>query len=294
MKETLLKALAYDKQVRIYVVRCDNALNEIGDRMHYYPSALAAVGRVTAFTLMMGGMLKMDETVTVKVEGDGPIGLIMAEADAHGHVRCYCHNPYCHFEYNDLGKLNVKETVGSKGYISVIKDLKLKEPFIGTIPIIDGELGTDFAYYLSVSEQVPSSVSLGVLVGEDNRAISAGGFIIQLLPNTSDEVITTLENKLKDIPSISNMFKAKMTVEEIGRMLGDESFEIIEEIPVKFKCTCSKSRFKNGLKTLEINDLKEMIEIDNGAHTVCNFCGKEYNFTKEELETILKDKTKKN
>ena len=294
MKDTLLKALAFDKQVRIYVVRCDNALNEIGDRMHYYPSALAAVGRVTAFTLMMGGMLKMDETVTVKVEGDGPIGLIMAEADAYGHVRSYCQNPYCHFEYTDLGKLNVKETVGTKGYISVIKDLKLKEPFIGTIPIIDGELATDFAYYLSVSEQVPSSVSLGVLVGEDNRAISAGGFIIQLLPNTSDDVINILEAKLKEIPTISKMFKANMSVTEIGKMLGDESFEIIEEIPVKFKCTCSKARFRRGLKTLDIKDLKEMIEEDNGAHTVCNFCGKEYNFDQEELIKIMNEKTKKN
>ncbi len=293
MDNVLLKALAYDKQVRIYVVRCDEALNEIGDRLKYYPSALAAVGRVSAFTVMMGGMLKLEETVTVKVEGDGPIGLIMAEADAHGHMRCYCHNPYCHFEYNDLQKLNVKETVGSMGYISVIKDLKLKEPFIGTIPIINGELAEDFAYYLSVSEQVPSSVSLGVLVGEDNRAISAGGFIIQLLPNTSDEVITALENKLKDIPTISNMFKLGMSVEEIGKMLGDESFEIIETVPVKFKCTCSKARFRNGLKTLDAKDLQEMIEEDEGAHTVCNFCGKEYTFTKDDLEKILKERKSK-
>ena len=289
MNNILLKALAYDKQVRIYVVRCEEALNEIGDRLNYYPSALAAVGRTMAFTLMMGGMLKLEETVTVKVEGDGPIGLIMAESDAHGHTRCYCQNPYCHFEYTDKAKLNVKETVGSMGYVSVIKDLKLKEPFIGTIPIISGELAEDFAYYLSVSEQVPSVVSLGVLVNEYNKAISAGGFIIQLLPNTKDEVIDALEAKIKDLPSMSKLFEQGLSVDEIGKILGDESYEVIETMPVSFKCTCSKARFRSGIKTLGIEEIQDMIEKDEGAHTVCNFCGKEYNFSKKELEKIVQE-----
>jgi len=287
MNNTLIKALAYDKMVRIYVVRCENALNEIGNRLSYYPSALAAVGRCMAFTVMMGGMLKLEETVTVKVEGDGPIGLIMSEADAHGHVRSYASNPHCHFEYADLGKLNVKETVGSMGYISVIKDLKLKEPFIGTIPIINGELAEDFAYYLAVSEQVPSSVSLGVLVNEENQAISAGGFIVQLLPNTSDEVIVELEKKLKNIPTISELFKNGLSTLDIAKMLGDESFEVVEELPVSFRCTCSKERFKNGLITLGSKEIEDILNTEGFAHTVCHFCGKEYDFDKYELEEIL-------
>lgn len=291
MKNTLLKALAYNDQVRIYVVRCENALNEIGERVGYYPSALAATGRVMAFTTMMGGMLKLEETVTVKVEGNGPIGLIMADADAHGHVRAYASNPYCHFEYTDKKKLNVKETVGNQGFISVIKDLKLKEPFIGTIPIINGELGEDFAYYLMVSEQVPSVVSLGVLVGEDNKAITAGGFIIQLLPNTSEEVIDILENKIKNFPTASELFNGGYSNEDIARNLADDTFEVIEEIPVEFKCTCSKRRFASGILTLGKKEIQDMIDTEHGANTVCHFCGKEYNFTEKELEK-LKEKAK--
>ncbi len=283
MNNFLLKALAYDKQVRIYVVRCDEALNEVAKRLNYYPSAIAAVGRVMAFTTMMGGMLKLEETVTVKVEGDGPIGLIMAEADAHGHVRAYCQNPHCHFEYSELNKLNVKQTVGSMGYISVIKDLKLKEPFIGTIPLINGELGEDFAYYLAVSEQVPSVVSLGVLVNEENTAISSGGFIIQLLPNTSEEVIDALERKVRNLPTMSELFSSGYTIDDIGKILGDESYEVIEKLPVSFKCTCSKERFGNGIISLGKKEIEEIIEQDGKANTLCHFCGKEYDFNKEEL-----------
>lgn len=283
MNNFLLKALAYDKQVRIYVVRCDEALNEIAERLNYYPSALAAVGRVMAFTTMMGGMLKLEETVTVKVEGDGPIGLIMAEADAHGHIRAYASNPHCHFEYNDLNKLNVKQTVGSMGYISVIKDLKLKEPFIGTIPIINGELGEDFAYYLAVSEQVPSVVSLGVLVNENNKAISAGGFIVQLLPNTKEEVIDALEKKIRNLPTMSELFSSDYTIDDIGKILGDDTYEVVDKLPVSFKCTCSKERFSSGIISLGKKEIEEMIEQDHQANTICHFCGSEYNFTEDEL-----------
>ena len=291
MNNFLLKALAYDKQVRIYVVRCEEALNEIAERLNYYPSALAAVGRVMAFTTMMGGMLKLEETVTVKVEGDGPIGLIMAEADAHGHVRAYASNPHCHFEYNDLNKLNVKQTVGTMGYISVIKDLKLKEPFIGTIPIINGELGEDFAYYLAVSEQVPSVVSLGVLVNEDNKSVSAGGFIVQLLPNTSDEVIDKLEAKIRNMPSMSELFSSGYTIDDIGRNLGDDTYEVVDKLPVSFKCTCSKERFSSGIISLGKEEIQEIIDQDPKANTICHFCGREYNFTEEEL-TELKNSAK--
>lgn len=291
MNNFLLKALAYDKQVRIYVVRCEEALNEIAERLNYYPSALAAVGRVMAFTTMMGGMLKLEETVTVKVEGDGPIGLIMAEADAHGHVRAYASNPHCHFEYNDLNKLNVKQTVGTMGYISVIKDLKLKEPFIGTIPIINGELGEDFAYYLAVSEQVPSVVSLGVLVNEENKSVSAGGFIVQLLPNTSDEVIDKLEAKIRNMPSMSELFSSGYTIDDIGRNLGDDSYEVVDKLPVSFKCTCSKERFSSGIISLGKDEIQEIIDQDHKANTICHFCGREYNFTEEEL-TVLKNSAK--
>lgn len=291
MKDYLVKALAFDDCVRIYAVSSTEALNTIGKRLQYYPSALAAVGRVMTVTVMMGSMLKLEETITVKVDGNGPIGLIMADSDAHGNVRAYCENPHCHFEYIENNKLNVKATVGDSGFISVIKDLKLKEPFVGSIPIINGELGEDFAYYFSVSEQVPSAVALGVLVNEKNVAISAGGFIVQLLPNTPELVIDLLEARIKELPPISKMLADGMTPTDIVKEIAGDDVKILENVPVSFKCKCSRDRFERGLISLGRDELMDIIEKDGHAHTVCHFCGNEYDFSKEELETLL-NKTK--
>ena len=291
MKDYLVKALAFDDCVRIYAVSSTEALNTIGKRLGYYPSALAALGRVMNVTVMMGSMLKLEETITVKVDGDGPIGLIMADADAHGNVRAYCENPHCHFEYVDNNKLNVKATVGNTGFISVIKDLKLKEPFVGSIPIINGELGEDFAYYFSVSEQVPSAVALGVLVNEENIAVSSGGFIVQLLPNTPDLVIDLLEARINELPPISKMLADGMTPTDIVKEIAGDNVKILENVPVNFKCKCSKERFERGLISLGREELSDIINTDGHAHTICHFCGDEYDFTKEELESLL-EKTK--
>lgn len=286
-QDYLVKAIAFNDSVRIYAVTCKNALNTIGDRLGYYPSALAAVGRVMSVGLMMGAMLKLDETVTIKVEGNGPIGLILVDADAKGNVRAYCSNPHCHYEYADKQKLNVKATVGDSGFINVIKDLKLKEPFIGSTPIISGELAEDFAYYFSVSEQVPSVVSLGVLVDEDSRAKTAGGFIIQLLPNAEEEVIDKLEAEMKDFPTMSTLLSSGKTPEDIISLIAGNDVKILETMPVNFKCNCSRERFENGLISLGKDEIKEMIETDGAAHTVCHFCGNEYNFDKNDLINIL-------
>lgn len=286
MNDYLVKSLSYNNFVRIYATSTTNTLNSIGKRMNYYPSALAAVGRVLSVGVMMGGTLKKDERITIKVEGNGPIGLIMVDANAKGEVRAYASNPHCHFEYHNH-KLNVQATVGDKGLISVIKDLNLKEPFIGTVPIISGEIGEDFAYYFSTSEQIPSAVSLGVLVNEDNLAIASGGFIVQLLPNTPEEVIDLLEKRIFDLPSISSMLSAGITPENIIRLIGDESTIIIETIPVEFKCSCSRERFERGILSLGYEEIKSMFEEDKEAHTVCHFCGNEYHFDQNDLQKIM-------
>ena len=288
MSDYLVRGIGFNDQVRIFACRTEDTLNHIGKKLNYFPSALDAVGRVLNVGVMMGSMLKLEETVTVKVDGDGPIGLIMAEADAHGHVRAYASNPHCHFEYNSANKLNVRETVGHTGLINVIKDLKLKEPFIGSVPIIDGELAKDFAYYLMISEQVPSVVSLGVLVNTNNLAKSAGGFIIQLLPNTKEEVIAAIEKKLNTLPTVSEMFQNGMSLEQIGKMLSDDTFEVVETTPVRFRCTCSKSRFSKGIISLGKDEIQDMIDKDHGANTVCHFCGKNYEFSEEELVKLHK------
>lgn len=284
MNDVIVKALAYDKSVRVYATSTTNALNEIGSRLNYFPSALDAMGRVLSMGAMMGSMLKLEETLTLKVEGDGPIGKIIVDADAHGHVRGYCDNPHCHFEYNDY-RLNAKQTIGTTGFISIIKDLKLKEPFIGSTPIISGEIAEDFAYYYQVSEQVPSAVGLGVLVDTENKAVASGGFIIQLLPNTPEDVILRLEEKLKMIPTVSEMLSSGYTPEDIIYNIA-EDVEIIETVDVEFRCNCSKDRFARGIMSLGKDELLDMIKDDKEIETTCHFCGNTYNFSIEELNEL--------
>ncbi len=284
MKDIIVKALAYDKSVRVYAVSTTNALNEIGQRLNYFPSALDAMGRVLNMGAMMGSMLKNEETLTLKVEGDGPIGKIIVDANAHGHVRGYCDNPHCHFEYNDY-RLNAKQTIGTTGFISIIKDLKLKEPFIGSTPIISGEIAEDFAYYYQVSEQVPSAVGLGVLVDTENKALASGGFIIQLLPNTPEEVILKLEDKLKNIPTVSEMLSSGYTPKDIIYNIA-EDVEIVDTVDVEFRCNCSKERFARGIMSLGSDELLDMINDNKEIETTCHFCGNVYNFNIEELKEL--------
>lgn len=285
MSDLVVRALAYHQSVRVYAVSTKDILNIIGDKMSYYPSALDAMGRILSMGAMMGAMLKKEETVTIKVEGDGPIGKIIVDADAHGHMRGYASNPHCHFEYID-NRLNVKQTIGSTGFISVIKDLKLKEPFIGSTPIINGEMAEDFAYYFNVSEQVPSAVGLGVLVDENSRALASGGFIIQLLPNTSEEVIENLEKKLTIIPSVSEMLSSGFTPQDIIYNIC-EDVEILDTTPIEFQCGCSKERFARGILSLGKDEIEQMIEEDKTQETICHFCGEKYYFTKDDLIELL-------
>lgn len=285
MSDLVVRALAYHQSVRVYAVSTKDILNIIGDKMSYYPSALDAMGRILSMGAMMGAMLKKEETVTIKVEGDGPIGKIIVDADAYGHMRGYASNPHCHFEYID-NRLNVKQTIGSTGFISVIKDLKLKEPFIGSTPIINGEMAEDFAYYFNVSEQVPSAVGLGVLVDENSRALASGGFIIQLLPNASEEVIENLEKKLAIIPSVSEMLSSGFTPQDIIYNIC-EDVEILDTTPIEFQCGCSKERFARGILSLGKDEIEQMIEEDKTQETICHFCGEKYYFTKDDLIELL-------
>lgn len=285
MSDLVVRALAYHQSVRVYAVSTKDILNIIGDKMSYYPSALDAMGRILSMGAMMGAMLKKEETVTIKVEGDGPIGKIIVDADAHGYMRGYASNPHCHFEYID-NRLNVKQTIGSTGFISVIKDLKLKELFIGSTPIINGEMAEDFAYYFNVSEQVPSAVGLGVLVDENSRALASGGFIIQLLPNASEEVIENLEKKLAIIPSVSEMLSSGFTPQDIIYNIC-EDVEILDTTPIGFQCGCSKERFARGILSLGKDEIEQMIEEDKTQETICHFCGEKYYFTKDDLIELL-------
>ena len=285
MSDYLVRGIGFNDQVRIFACRTEDTLNHIGKKLNYFPSALDAVGRVLNVGVMMGSMLKLEETVTIKVDGNGPIGKIIVDADAHGHVRAYADNPRCHFEYNDL-RLNAKATVGTEGFINVIKDLKLKDPFIGSTPIVSGEIGEDFAYYFTVSEQIPTAVSVGVLVNTENEAVVSGGFIIQLLPNTSEEVISALEKKLSILPSMTELLSSGYTLEDICKNLAVD-FKLLAKQDVEFRCNCSKEKFERGLISLGKHEIEDILSTDGQADTVCHFCNEHYFFSKEDLEDIL-------
>lgn len=290
MSDYLIKALAYNDQVRAYAVCSTNTVGEAQRRHHTWPTASAALGRTISAAVMMGSMLKGEENLTVKVEGDGPLGPILVDANAKGHVRGYVTHPQVHFDLNEHGKLDVRRAVGTSGFLSVVKDIGLRDYFTGQVPIVSGELGEDFTYYFVKSEQVPSSVGVGVLVNPDNTILAAGGFIIQLLPGTEEETITEIENRLKVIPPISKLIEKGLTPEEIlEELLGKGNVRFLERQPVSFTCTCSKERFADAIVGLGKEEITDMIETDGKAEAQCHFCNEKYQYSKEELEQLLAD-----
>ncbi|MET3576249.1 Hsp33 family molecular chaperone HslO [Bhargavaea ullalensis] len=290
MSDYIVRGLAFDGTIRVMGARTTDTVAEAQRRHGTWPTASAALGRVMTGTVMLGAMLKGDDQVTVKVEGDGPAGPILADANAHGEVRGYITHPNVHFDLNEQGKLDVRRAVGTNGMFSVVKDLGLRDYFTGQVPIVSGEIAEDFTQYLTVSEQVPSAVSLGVLVNPDNSILAAGGFIIQVMPGATDETITLLEEKLSAARPVSRQIDAGLTPEEIlQEVLGEENVEFIDKLPVAFHCNCSKERFGNAIVGLGADEIRDMIEEDGGAEAQCHFCMETYQFSKEELEGYLKD-----
>lgn len=288
MGDYLIKATAFEGKVRAYSLVATDMVNEAVRRQGTWPTASAALGRTMMAGTMMATMLKGDSKLTVKVEGKGPIGAIIVDANTEGETRGYVSNPQTHFELNRQGKLDVARAVGTDGYLSVVKDLGLKEHFTGSVPLVSGELGEDFTYYFASSEQTPSSVGVGVLVNPDNTILAAGGFIIQLMPGADDAVIEQIEKRLSTIPPISKLVEAGMPPEEILQaLLGDDNVKFLDKMPIKFACRCSKERVENAIISLGKKEIQEMIDEDGGAETRCHFCNEEYHLTAEELEELL-------
>ena len=287
--DTLTKALAYDKQIRIYACVTTEIVSEAQKRHDLWPSSSAALGRTMTASLLTA-VLK-EENVTVKINGGGPIKDIVVEATKYGTVRGYVGDPYQFYQYNDSGKINVSYAVGNDGLLEV-KTLINNEVFTSSAPLQTGEIADDFTYYFASSEQIPSSVGLGVLVNDDNSILASGGFIIQVWPSCPDAVISELENKLKNLKEVSTMVKEGYTPEDIIREIaGENNYEILDtNMPLKWYCRCSKDNFRRGLKMLKINDLNEMIDENKDIETVCNFCNTKYIFTVEELKEILEEK----
>ncbi|MBO0475971.1 Hsp33 family molecular chaperone HslO [Vagococcus sp. DIV0080] len=295
MKDYLVKALAFNGEIRGMAVRTTETVKVAQERHDTWRAATAALGRTLTGSLLLGAMHKNEEKLTVKIQADGPIGAIIVDADSKGNVKGYVQNPEVNLAPNALGKIDVRGAVGTNGTFSVVKDLGLKEAVTGQVPIVSGEIAEDFTYYLATSEQVPSAVGLSVLVDNqaDDCVKAAGGFMIQVMPGASEDTLAEIEKRLADIPQVSNLLDAGETPEKIlQRLLGEENVEILETMPVQFACDCSKERFAAAIVTLGEAELSQMIEEDEGAEAVCHFCGEKYQYNADELRELRDEAVK--
>ena len=289
MGDYIVRATAADNQIRAFAATTKELVEKARAAHDTSPVATAALGRLLTGGVLMGAMIKGEkDLLTLQVKGDGPIGGITVTADSQGHVKGYVENPDVLLPANALGKLDVGGAVGN-GMLRVIKDMGLKEPYVGQVALETGELGDDLTYYFATSEQVPSSVGLGVLMEKDNTVKQAGGFIIQLMPFTDEKVIEALEKKISEVQSVTSMLNLGMTPEDIlNELLGEFHPEISVKIPAEFHCDCSKKRVEKVLISLGKKELTSIINDGKPVELKCHFCNSGYTFTTEELKEILK------
>ena len=289
MKDEIVIADALNGEVRIHAARTTAFVEEARVHHHAMPTSIAALGRTMTVTAIMASDLKnKNEKVQAVLNGKGPIGTVLAQADGDGNVKGFAANPNVYLVRED-GHLAVGQGIGTDGTLTVTRDMGLKEPFTGTSALQSGEVGDDFAYYFAISEQVPSVVGVGVLVNTEGRVQAAGGLIYQLLPKASEETIEFCEKVAKTQKPVSELIDEGKDLEEIIKMYFPDA-NLLARRDVRFHCGCSKEHFMDSLATLHDNDLKEMIEDGKGAEIVCQYCNTTYNFTTEELTEILEKK----
>lgn len=287
MKDYIVRATAAEGQVRAFAATTKELVETAREHHNTSPVATAALGRLLTAGAMMGSMMKNEtDMLTLQVRGDGPLGGITVTADSKGDVKGYVNNPDVMLPPKN-GKLDVGGAVGI-GLLQVIKDMGLKEPYSGQTILVSSEIAEDLTYYFANSEQVPSSVGLGVLMEKDNTVKQAGGFIIQLMPFTSDEVIDRLEAKLSNVKSVTALLDAGMAPEQIlEELLGEFGVEINEKIPTGYQCDCSRERIEKALISLGKKELEDMIHDGETIEVGCQFCNKKYPVTVEELKSLL-------
>ncbi|NLL78317.1 MAG: Hsp33 family molecular chaperone HslO [Clostridiales bacterium] len=288
MKDYLVRATAADAQIRAFAVTTRETVETAREKHNTSPVVTAALGRLLTAGAMMGSMLKGEKDIlTIQVKGDGPMRGMTVTADALGRVKGYAYEPQVILPANALGKLDVGGAVG-RGMLSVIKDMGLKEPYVGQTVLQTGEIAEDLTYYFATSEQVPSCVGLGVLMEKDNTVKQAGGFIIQLMPFAAEETIVALEKKLTEIISVTAMLEAGNTPEQILEiLLGELGLQILDTMPVEYYCNCDRERVERALAGIGKKDLQEMIDDGKEIEVNCDFCNTKYTFSVGELESLL-------
>ena len=288
-KDYIVRATAADHQLRAFAVTSKDIVEKAREIHNTSPVATAAIGRLLTAASIMGSMMKGEKDVlTLQIECGGPIGGITVTADSNADVKGYVNNPNVILPPNAQGKLDVSGALGP-GFLNVIKDIGLREPYNGQTHLVSGEIAEDLTYYFATSEQVPSSVGLGVLMDKDNHVRQAGGFIIQVMPDTDDEVIDKLEARLGEVHSVTEMLDKGMTPEDIlNYVLEGMDVEILETVPTQYKCDCSFERVSEVIASLGKKELQEMIVDGKPVEVNCQFCGSHYKFDTEQLKEFIK------
>lgn len=290
MNDHILRAMTADGWVKAVAIRSTD-LVERARRIHTTtPTATAALGRVLSACSMLGNMQKIENgSVTLQIKGGGPLGTVLAVSDSEGNVRGYVQNPHVSLLEKYAGKLDVGAAVGTDGLLTVIRDLQMKEPYVGSVALVSGEIGDDVTAYLAQSEQTPSACALGVLVDVDQHVRAAGGYIVQLLPGAPESVIARLEQGIAAAGPVTAMLDKGMTLEDMLRaVLGKVEIEFFEPTEVSYRCYCTRDRVEQTLISLGKQELRQIVDEGETIHIECQFCDADYQFTPEEINNILK------
>ena len=285
----VVRGVAGQGSIRAFAVRTTQLVSQAAKIHGLYPVAAAALGRVlTAAGMMAVDMKNSSNVLSIVVKGTGPLGSIVSVAKADGTLKGYVDYPQTDLPLNEAGKLDVGSAVGREGKLTVIKDMGLKEPYVGQIDLVSGEIGEDIANYFWASEQQPSAVALGVLINPDLSVKAAGGYIIQPLPDADEEIINRIEKKIAEVPAISTLVEQGRTPEEILEiLLGEFELKLLGKTSLKFKCDCNRERLERVVLGLGKEELEDIIQTEGEAELTCHYCNTKYHFSKEQLESLL-------
>ncbi|MCX7951036.1 MAG: Hsp33 family molecular chaperone HslO [Clostridiales bacterium] len=285
----LVRATASNGDIRLFAAITTDVVERARQIHDLSPTASAALGRLLTAGSIMGAMLKGDkDTLTLSMNGKGPAGNLVVVANSKGNVKGYISNPSVDLPLNEKGKLDVGGAIGKEGFLNVVKDMGLKEPYVGSVPIYTGEVGDDIAYYFTVSEQVPSAVALGVLVDTDISIKAAGGLVIQMMPGANEFLADIITFRLQEIPPLSTLIAEGKTCEDILNLLFDDmDLKIHEEIEINYECDCSKERVERALVALGKEELEKLKEEEDTMRVECHFCEKRYEFSKEDIQNLI-------
>ncbi|HER5543609.1 TPA: Hsp33 family molecular chaperone HslO [Streptococcus pyogenes] len=288
--DKIIKSIAQSGAFRAYVLDSTETVALAQEKHNTLSSSTVALGRTLIANQILAANQKGDSKITVKVIGDSSFGHIISVADTKGHVKGYIQNTGVDIKKTATGEVLVGPFMGNGHFVTII-DYGTGNPYTSTTPLITGEIGEDFAYYLTESDQTPSAIGLNVLLDENDKVKVAGGFMVQVLPGASEEEIARYEKRLQEMPAISHLLASKNHVDALLEAIyGDEPYKRLSEEPLSFQCDCSRERFEAALMTLPKADLQAMIDEDKGAEIVCQFCGTKYQFNESDLEAIINDK----